>query len=829
MSKPLETLKKIKGKSWEELRVRGEQAISVYSEQIGLTGKLPSDNDFYGLLDRSQFGKRNLSAFDIYEKFYENSQTAFFPSFAESDKTVELFRRHFGEESSEFFIEKAELIMDGRFDLLGYLNLPLGRDVDWHFEPISGKRSPLKHWKNFDELDSSETGDKKIVWELNRHQHFFALGVAFKLTNDERFAACFARHLESWMKQNPPEMGVNWVSSLEVAYRSMSWIWAFHFFKDSHSLTPELFQKAAKFLYQHGRHIEKYLSTYYSPNTHLTGEALGLYYLGTQFPFFKRAAHWRKLGEEILIGELDRQILKDGVYFEQSTWYQRYTVDFYQHFLILKTLQGDGMSRKSEVKLEEKLQAALAFLMYITRPDGTTPIIGDDDGGRMLPLTQANSDNFRGTLAVGAVIFERGDYKFVARNLSEEIVWLLGLEGVLAFETMRAHIPNQNSARFEHGGYCVMRDGWAETDNFMLVDGGDIGAFDGAHGHADALAVEVALGGRTLLVDSGTYTYHESMELRNYFRSTAAHNTLTIDKQSSSEPGGKFDWLTKAETKITSWVSEDRFDYFEGSHNGYERFAENPAHHTRNILFLKNDYWIMRDFVETDGEHEYNLNFHYNINTKPQIENTETGEFCIGENPAGETGSRLFTFGDNGSWRRKESWISNNHGEKINAPFLRFISKGTGAQEFFTFLLPTENYLQKPEVFENTVAGGRAFAVNYNGYWDLLVFADSAENIVRTEFFNTNFRFLWARLSPGETYPDEFVLIGGTHFSLGGREIVRYPKPLKFAHARRLGSKLNVRTSESIFSVSLPQRKPKSYILADSDDLVDEKKLPINK
>ena len=828
MSKSLETIKKIKGRSWEEIRTRGGQAISVYTEQIGLTGKLPTDSEFYGLIDRKQFGGREISAFDLYEKFYENSLTAFFPSFAEIEKTVELFSRHFGEKSARFVLEKAELIMDGRFDLLGYLNLHFGKDVDWHFEPLSQKRSPLKHWKHFDELDTRETGDKKIVWELNRHQHFFTLGAAFQLTGDEQFAACFARHLESWMRQNPPGMGINWFSSLEISFRAMSWIWAFHFFRDSHSFTPELFQKAAKYLYLHGRHIEKYLSTYYSPNTHLTGEALGLYYLGTQFPFFERAAEWRKLGEEILFDELDRQILGDGVYFEQSTWYGRYTTDFYTHFLILKTLQDDNVNKKSAIKLEGKLQSALDFLMYITRPDGTTPIIGDDDGGRMLPLTRSGSDNFRGSLAVGAVLFERGDYKFVARDLSEEIVWLLGLEGVMAFETMQTHIPNQNSANFEDGGYFVMRDGWADTDNYMLIDAGNVGGLSGGHGHADALAIDAAVGGRTLLVDSGTYSYHESKEIRDYFRSTAAHNTLTIDEKSSSEPGGKFGWKTRAETKIRSWICEDRFDYFEGSHNGYERFAENPALHTRNVLFLKNDYWIVRDFVETSGEHDYWLNFHYNINTKPFVENTENGEFCVTENPAHQTGNRLFTFGDNGNWQKKESWISNNYGEKINAPFLRFISKGVGAQEFFTFLLPTENHLPPPEVFENTVAGGRAFAVNYNGYWDLLVFADSAEQIVRTEIFNTNFRFLWARLSVGETYPDEFVLIDGTHFSLGGREIIHYPKQLKFAHARRLGNKLNVRTSESIFSVSLPQRKSRSFILTESDDLVDDSELFVN-
>ena len=48
-------------------------------------------------------------------------------------------------------------------------------------------------------LDAEETGDKKIIWELNRHQHFFTLGVAYWLTDDERFAETFARHLESWM------------------------------------------------------------------------------------------------------------------------------------------------------------------------------------------------------------------------------------------------------------------------------------------------------------------------------------------------------------------------------------------------------------------------------------------------------------------------------------------------------------------------------------------------------------------------------------------------------------------------------------------------------
>jgi hypothetical protein len=819
MANPLETIKKFKGRSWEEIRTRGSQAFSARSEQIGLSGKLPSDEDFLKLLDKTQFAEEEITSQAIFDKFYETAEFSFFPAFRSKEATVETFRRIFGEEGERRIIEKAEKIIEGKFDLLGFTQLDFGAEPDWHLEPISGKRSPVKHWKQFDELGSEETGDKKIVWELNRHQHFFDLGAAFRLSGDERFAECAARHLESWMRQNPPGLGINWFSSLEIAFRAMSWIWAFNFFAGSKSFTPELLQKAFKFLYMHARHIEKYLSTYYSPNTHLTGEALGLFYLGTQLSFFNRAAHWRKLGEEILFGELDRQIFSDGVYFEQSTWYQRYTADFYAHFLILKTLSGEEPIKEIAEKLETRLQAALDFLMHATRPDGTTPIIGDDDGGRMLPSSGAKPDDFRATLALGAVLFERSDYKFVAGDVSEEIVWLLGREGVQAFTTLPAQKPQKNSAAFETGGYFVMRDGWAKTDNYLLIDCGEVGALSGGHGHADTLSIAASLQGKTLLADSGTYSYHESKTARDYFRSSAAHNTLTIDEKPSSEPADKFSWKTKAEPNAHRWISQERFDFFEGSHGGYEKNSDSPARHTRSILFLKNDYWIMRDFVETSGEHDYALNFHFDAETDPSIEKAKSGISCVGENATEtEPGWRLFTFGDNGEWQKNHAPVSNVYGKKTEAPFLRFASSGVGAQEFFTFLLPSENGFAPPEVFETQVAGGRAFAINYRDYWDFLVFADSNEQIVRTEFFNTNFRFLWARMSAEEPMPEEFVLVGGTHFTFGAREIINHPNELEFATARRFGGKLSVRTSESVFSVSIPQKNSSVYILKNSEE-----------
>jgi len=812
MTNPLDKIKKLKNRSWSEIRTRGKQTISGYAEQIGLSGNLPTDDELRKLVAKSEFSDGIITAETLFNKFYEKGKVNFFPSFFDLSRTTDVFKENFGNKSSEFFVKRAKSISDGKIDLLGFKNLNIGESVDWHYEPVSDTQSPLKHWKQFDELDTSETGDKKIIWELNRHQHFFTLGIAYSVTKDEKFAATFVRHLNSWMDQNPPGMGVNWVSSLEVSFRAISWIWAFHFFKDSLSFTPGLYQKALKYLFIHGKHLEQYLSTYYSPNTHLTGEALGLYYLGTQLSFLDCAADWREQGKEILLEELDRQILPDGVYFEQTTWYQRYTTDFYLQFLLLARLSGEEIDSNTRTVLSDKTQSLLNFLMSSTRPNGTTPIIGDDDGGRNLPLTDDATDDFSGTLAAGAVMFYREDYKFVAEKPAQEILWLFGAEGLTIFDSLGENAPKKTSEAFTDGGYFVMRDGWAETDNYLLVDAGEVGSLNGGHGHADTLSFELAAGGRPILVDSGTYTYNESKDLRDYFRSSQAHNTLTIDERSSSETGGKFSWETKAEPKVNSWLSQDRFDFFEGSHDGYNRLGETPTKHTRSILFLKNDYWIMRDFVDTLGEHSYQQNFNFDSKTSPVIKNLNGVDYISETNSRG-FGLELFTFGDNGKWNRKDGWVSKCYGKRTKAALMQYVSKGVGPQEFFTFMVPNENGFEKPEVVETTVAGGRAFVVNYRDYSDLFVFADGDGQLIRTEFFNTDFRFLWARMSPGDRLPEEFVLINGNNFSLDGRVVVEDPQGLDYAIARRFGDKLYVRTPKNVFNVSLPKNKRNSYIL----------------
>jgi hypothetical protein len=633
-------LEKLKNASLHELRVRASQRVAAFSERRGWSSlvKLP----------------KNVPNTDF-------SAERFFGGFHDLKKSVFEMKSRWPE-TARSIVEQADRICAGKFDLLGLKDLDFGDPIDWHFEPVSGKRIPLEHWSKLDYLDAGVAGDKKITWELNRHQYFMKLGQAYALTGDERYARTFAAHLESWMDANPPKLGINWASSLEVAFRSMSWLWALYFFKDA--LPVETLNRALKFLYLNARHLESYLSTYFSPNTHLTGEALGLFYLGTLLPEFDEAKRWQALGRDILIEQIPVHVKPDGVYFEQSSYYHRYTTDFYIHFLVLSRANGIKLPQT----VEQALTSLLDHLLFITRPDGTTPFFGDDDGGRLVMLDARAPNDFRPSLATGAALFSRGDYKFAAADAAEELLWLLGPDGLQKYDSLEAHEPRELSKAFRDGGYFVMRDGWTRESNYLLFDCGPHGALNCGHAHADALSFELAANGQTVLVDPGTYTYTGSKELRDWFRSSQAHNTVTVDRVSSSIPDGAFTWKTIGECRLLDWVTGDRYDYIAGEQGAL----------VRSIFFLKGKYWIIRDTLKSPTEHVADIHFHFNSDTNP----------CLKDGVIYEPRSGLTIRGvGNGRWIEENQWVSHCYGQKEPAKVFRYSAVLKPGESVYTFLL----------------------------------------------------------------------------------------------------------------------------------------------
>ncbi|MCA1565487.1 MAG: heparinase II/III family protein [Acidobacteria bacterium] len=793
-------LRKLKGRSLTELRVRGGQAAASLAERSGLStqARIPPDASFFRSLDASRTGDARMSAASLLEHFRARPAANFFAAFDAPAETRALLRSRFGGRAGELLVERAERIVAGRFSLLGLHDLNFGDPIDWRLEPLAGKRSPLAHWSRINYLDAQVAGDKKITWELNRQQYFQVLGRAYWHTGDERYAETFARHLHDWTEANPPKLGINWASSLEVAFRAISWLWSLRFFKDSPHLSPALYLRALKFLHAHARHLETYLSTYFSPNTHLTGEALGLFYLGTQLPEFRAAARWRKTGASILLRQLKRHVRPDGVYFEQSSYYHRYTTDFYLHFLLL--LKAGGAPRESV--LEEKLTALLDHLMHITLPDGTTPLFGDDDGGRLAWLDERPADDFRATLATGASLFKRADYKFVAAAATEETLWLAGARGLSEFDELAAVPPAEGSRAFADGGYYVMRDGWTAGSNCLLIDCGPHGSLNGAHAHADALSlVTVASHGRTVLVDSGTYTYTGSPAQRDEFRATAAHNTLTIDGQSSSVAESAFRWRQTARAACRVWLSRPRFDLFEGEHDGYLRLPA-PATHARSILFLKGDYWIVRDRVASVGAHDYALHFHFAPRSAPSIETAQPTPF-VREGEGESPGLTLYTFARAGAWRRHDELVSACYGSAVRAPVCTFAFSGQ-AEETVTLLWPRAAHEEAGRVSAREIeaVGGRAFELTDGATRDFLLLRAADAPTVETARLTSGFGWTWLRFRGDEDEPQELIAIDGQTLRMDGREMLRPAAPTGYLAARRAGRRrwhVESDTGENLF------------------------------
>ncbi|HEX8179976.1 MAG TPA: alginate lyase family protein [Pyrinomonadaceae bacterium] len=785
----LTKLRRLQGRSLAELRVRATQAVNALAEQRGWSrqARVPTDAELLALLDGAQTERPPRATDELLAHFRTRAAPAFFPAFADRAGTLTELERRFGARAAATLIARAQRITEGTFDLLGLRDLRFGEPIDWHLEPVSGKRAPLVHWRRINYLDASVAGDKKLIWELNRHQYFSTLGRAYWYTRDELYAATFAAHLAAWMDENPPKLSINWASSLEVAFRAISWLWALHFFKDAPQLSPALYARALKFLYLHARHLETYLSTYFSPNTHLTGEALGLYYLGTLLPEFACAARWRATGRRILLAELDRHVRPDGVYFEQASYYHRYTTDFYTHLYVLARANGDALPRV----LAQKLTALLDHLLYITRPDGTTPFFGDDDGGRLVVLDERAPNDFRAALATGAALFARADYKYVAGAASDETLWLLGHEGLRAFDVLDASAPAQTSHAFADGGYYVMRDGWSPTANYLLIDCGPHGTLNCGHAHADALAFELAAHGRTLLVDPGTYTYTGSAQMRDWFRSSAAHNTLTIDGESSSVPAGPFSWKQIAQTSLSTWLSRPRFDYFEGAHDGYMRLPA-PARHTRSVLFLKDDYWIVRDRIATDGLHSYALNFHFAPDAAPLLETDVAALPALRVDQSDKTGLSIYACAADGAWRTEAGWVSPCYGARTPAPVHIFTQTATGPQDFATLLIPHAAQAARALVRVQAATGGRAFEINLRDMRDLLLLG--AGGLCTTGEWSTDAACLWLRFAPHEVVPEELILLGGSRLALGAQEIFTAEAPVKYLSVRRVGAQLLVET-----------------------------------
>lgn len=511
-----------------------------------------------------------------------------------------LLRTHLPQAADAILLE-ANDICRHQFHLLGYEKLDFGETIDWHFDRVHGKRSPLRPWFTINFLDFHAVGDHKVIWELNRHQHLVTLAKAFLLTGNSLYATEIAAQFYSWQKANPYPLGINWASTLEVAFRSLSWLWVRNLLAGCAELPANFHTDILLSLQSHGRYIEKYLSTYFSPNTHLLGEAAALFFIGTMCPEISAAKRWREQGWRIVLEESAWQVRPDGVYFEQALYYHVYALDFFLHVRHLASVNGFNIPEQ----LDDIVKKMLDFLHSISEcapPEG----FGDDDGGRVFDPRRNRTECMTDPLALGAVLYDCE--KYARTGLTEEAIWLFGDKALQLLGRPLGPMTLPSKA-FEAGGIYLINDDQPRVQQFM-IDSGPQGTGNAGHGHADALSVRFSLDGQRFLIDPGTYCYISDDDARNKFRGTGAHNTLRVDGLDQAIPDGPFGWNSIPNVKVETWVNGRTFDFFVGSHDGYLRLPD-PVLHRRFVFHVKGGLWVVRDVAEGSGNHFLETFWHF--------------------------------------------------------------------------------------------------------------------------------------------------------------------------------------------------------------------------
>ncbi len=475
-------------------------------------------------------------------------------------------------------VHLAESILQGAIPLLG-AEMNYGSKVAWRQDPLRGTETPLKYFRLIPFLDLAAAGDHKLIWEINRHQHLVALAQAFVLTGRDDFFDAIVSQLTDWWSNNPFHRGINWASALEVAFRSLSWIWIWHLVGSR--MPADFRERFLSELYRHGLHLQYNLSLYFSPNTHLLGEAVALHALGRLFPDWPRSNAWRALGRAIVGEHMKSKVKQDGSYFEQSSYYHVYALDMFLFHAVLEDVPQDYL---------HGLQRMAEFLAAIVLQNGALPFLGDDDGGRFFHPFGDRSRFAVATLATASLLLGKNFFRYSKHDMQETALWWLGED--TGDEPLGRALPNHSQV-FRDAGIVVLR----HENNGVLFDTGPFGPGNAGHSHADALALVVWSGSDEILIDPGTYTYMDP-EWRQLFRGTAAHNTVRIDGRDQAVAGGPFRWADKADVRLIEFSSSSEQDVaIADCHYGTLR-------HQRTITFSsRRELFIVDELSGPAGEH----------------------------------------------------------------------------------------------------------------------------------------------------------------------------------------------------------------------------------
>ena len=484
----------------------------------------------------------------------------------------------------------------------------LGPQIEWHRDPYSGIRWPLDHFSRTP-LVIAPGADIRAVWELNRLHHLVALGRAYALTSDERYTEEFLGQLASWDEQNPPRFGPNWTVAMEAAIRAVNILAALEMFRGSTRVDDKAIDSILRMLLAHGRFIRANLEfSYRAAANHYLSDLIGLLAIGVAVPEFAESPEWVSYCNQRLLREMARQVLEDGVDYEGAIGYHRLVLEIFALFFTISRARGTEIA----AHYWQRLEAMFDFVRHYLKQDGTAPMIGDSDDGRLIKFKPRAANDHSYLMSFGAVLFESEHLRQYDR-IDEEALWWFGNKGYETFERVARGQPPASKS-FPKAQIFIQRGATARGEVYAIIDCGDHGTRGrGSHAHSDALAIEIFAAGRTWLRDPGTFVYTASAEDRNLFRSTAYHNTVRIDGEEISETrdGWLFAFGKNVRPKVNMWQSDVERDVLDAEHYAYNRLAASVTHRRIMILDKREGCWTIEDIFTGEGNHRFEFFFNF--------------------------------------------------------------------------------------------------------------------------------------------------------------------------------------------------------------------------
>lgn len=505
------------------------------------------------------------------------------PNFFFRDRFDISFRSDLSDQLTQEFNE----IIIGSFTYFSSLKFNLGPTYDWVTNPDTGYSYPgSAHWTQINDY-SKEAGDIKYVWEKSRFSFVYSI-IRYDARTGEDHAGWLWKEILSWIEANPINSGPNYKCSQEISLRVLNWTFALNFYKQSSTLTEDIFQKILYAIYWQLHHVYSNInfSRIAVRNNHAITETLTLYLGGLLFPFFPGSQIWKEKGKKWFEDEIAYQVYPDGTFLQFSMNYHRVVIQLLTWGIRLAQINKE---RFADV-VYERANESLSFLVNCMDPSsGQLPNYGANDGALFFKLSDSHYRDYRPQLE--ALSYALG-LNWMYEKF-EDYAWFGLVRPASGTKVIEA---NKGLSIFKDGGYYFYR----QNDAFSFIRCGN---HKDRPSQADNLHLDVWCKGINILHDAGSYKYNTDNETLKYFMGTQSHNTIMLDDFDQMEKGARFIWYNWSQCEEVNLTEDETCFQFEGTVKAFEHVSSAIRHYRKVRIFKTQQLWEVEDKVLNKPAH----------------------------------------------------------------------------------------------------------------------------------------------------------------------------------------------------------------------------------